>query len=227
VKDYLLGKVWHEKAFLILVRYHEILDVLRGNQLIPRVADDERIHVEGFHYHDPRGILYDDIVHHVEQYQSDQVFVHPLQVEDPEDVFESNEEKISWVLIHKPMSMATLTTCTGYPGFLGLRSSSSRYRTVACMSFMSPVIWLRSSFGTIGAPISCNFLHRVDNLSRTQSISGRIEVEAASPFFFHFLSFLSVLLCIATSLATAWSVLGVILVVGGAVKAVASSSGVS
>jgi hypothetical protein len=54
-----------------------------------------------------------------------------------------------------------------------------------------------------------------------------MKVEAASPFFFRFLSFLYVLLCIATLLAIAWSVLGVILVVGGAVKAVASSSGVS
>jgi hypothetical protein len=187
-KDYLLGKVWHEKAFLILVRYHEIIDVLQDNQPIPRVADDKLIHLEGVHYRDPQGILYDDIVCYAKRYQADQAFVHPLQVEDPEDVFRSNEENIPWVLIHKAHVDGHLDHVYRVPGFLALRSSSSRYRMVSCTSFMSPVIWLRISFGNIGAPISCNFLHGVDNLSRTRSAGG---AHGGRPhhLFFHFLSF--------------------------------------
>jgi hypothetical protein len=45
-KEYLHGKVGHEKAVLILVVYHEILDVLQDNHPIPKGAEKYLIHVE-------------------------------------------------------------------------------------------------------------------------------------------------------------------------------------
>jgi hypothetical protein len=59
------------------------------------------VDIKGVHYRDPPSSLYDDIMRHAEQYQADQAFLHPEHVQEPEDVFESNEEKTPWLPIHK------------------------------------------------------------------------------------------------------------------------------
>ena len=63
----LCRKVRKENDFLLLIRHQEILDLLRHNHPVPRVAQVALKHVVGVHYRDARGILSDDLMRHAER----------------------------------------------------------------------------------------------------------------------------------------------------------------
>jgi len=105
----LLRKVRHEKYVLGGMIHEEIFDVLRCRYLTLRVVQEHFLHVEGVHYSDIRGILFDELVSQAERNQADHGWVERIHVEHVKDVIKPQEEQVPWVLIHKAQALQYLT----------------------------------------------------------------------------------------------------------------------
>src|SRR3954467_9573454 len=73
--------------------HEEIFDVLRCRYLTLRVVQEHFLHVEGVHYSDVRGILFDELVSQAERSQADHVWVEHIHVEHVKYVIKPQEEQ--------------------------------------------------------------------------------------------------------------------------------------
>ena len=100
--------------------HEEIFDVLRCRYLTLRVVQEHFLHVEGVHYSDVRGILFDELVSQAERNQADHGWVERIHVEHVKDVIKPQEEQVPWVLIHKAQALRYLPMKSAYVGLSSL-----------------------------------------------------------------------------------------------------------
>src|ERR1043165_2960049 len=105
----LLRKVRHVKDVLGGMIHEEIFDVLHCRYLTLRVVQKHFLHVEGVHYSDVRGILFDELVSQTERNQADHGWGERIHVEHVKDVIKPQEEQVPWVFIHKAQALRYLS----------------------------------------------------------------------------------------------------------------------
>src|SRR4051812_35129750 len=87
----------------------EIFDVLCCRYLTLRVVQEHFLHVEGVHYSDIWGILFDGLVSQDERNQADHGWVERIHVENVKDVIKPQEAQVPWVFIHKAQALRYLS----------------------------------------------------------------------------------------------------------------------